>query len=60
MCGVPVIIQQKFDPVQFCANLEKYKITIAITVPPILLHLARHPGEYLSIILGPVAHHISC
>ncbi|KAF8340904.1 AMP binding protein [Amanita rubescens] len=42
MCGTPVIIQQLFEPAQFCANVEKYKVTIALTVPPVLLHLARH------------------
>ncbi|KAF8345975.1 AMP binding protein [Amanita rubescens] len=43
MCGTPVVIQQRFDPVQFCANVEKYKIAIALVVPPVLVLLSRHP-----------------
>jgi 4-coumarate--CoA ligase len=35
----------RFDPVQFCANIERYKINIALVVPPVLVVLARHPGE---------------
>ncbi|PFH52098.1 hypothetical protein AMATHDRAFT_74397 [Amanita thiersii Skay4041] len=42
--GVPVVIQARFDPVQFCANIEKYGITIALIVPPVLVVLARHPA----------------
>lgn len=40
----------RFDPVQFCANIEKYKITIALIVPPVLVVLARHPGKYVFIL----------
>ncbi|KAL0581335.1 hypothetical protein V5O48_000711 [Marasmius crinis-equi] len=40
--GVPTVIQQRFEPVEFCANIEKYKITIALVVPPVLVLLARH------------------
>jgi len=42
--GAPVIIMPRFDPVQFCAHIQKYKVTIAMIVPPILVLLARHPG----------------
>ena len=52
LCGFPVVIQQRFDPVQFCANVEKYKITIAYTVPPVLLHLAWHPGKTSNVVSG--------
>ncbi|KAJ3496824.1 hypothetical protein NLJ89_g10432 [Agrocybe chaxingu] len=43
-CGAPVVIMARFDPVQFCANLDRYKITVALVVPPILVVLARHPA----------------
>ncbi|KAK7044885.1 4-coumarate--CoA ligase-like 7 [Favolaschia claudopus] len=42
--GVPVVIQTRFDPVQFCANIEKYRIGFAYIVPPVLVVLARHPA----------------
>ncbi|KAF8622704.1 hypothetical protein AX15_006795 [Amanita polypyramis BW_CC] len=42
-CGTPVIIQPRFDPIQFCANVERYRITICLAVPPVLVVLARHP-----------------
>ncbi|KAG7091030.1 hypothetical protein E1B28_010091 [Marasmius oreades] len=45
--GVATVIQQRFEPVQFCANVEKYKITLALVVPPVLVLLARHEGECL-------------
>ncbi|KIL68813.1 hypothetical protein M378DRAFT_70443 [Amanita muscaria Koide BX008] len=43
-CGVPMVVQPRFDPVQFCANIERYKITISLIVPPVLVVLARHPA----------------
>ncbi|KAJ7185871.1 AMP binding protein [Mycena filopes] len=42
--GPPVIIQPRFEPVEFCANIEKYKVTLSLIVPPILVVLARHPA----------------
>ncbi|KAJ7690754.1 AMP binding protein [Mycena rosella] len=42
--GCPVVIQPRFDPVQFCAVIEKYKATISLVVPPVLVVLARHPA----------------
>ncbi|KAJ7108782.1 AMP binding protein [Mycena epipterygia] len=42
--GLPVIIQQRFEPVEFCANIAKYKATYSLIVPPILVVLARHPA----------------
>jgi len=44
LCGVPCIIMPRFDPVQFCANIQKYKITVSLIVPPVLVLMARHPG----------------
>ncbi|KAF5322581.1 hypothetical protein D9619_001914 [Psilocybe cf. subviscida] len=43
-CDVPVYIMARFDPVQFCANIQKYKITYALIVPPVLVAMARHPA----------------
>ncbi|KAJ6487695.1 AMP binding protein [Mycena sanguinolenta] len=42
--GVAVVIQTRFEPVQFCANIERYKIGFAFIVPPVLVVLARHPA----------------
>ncbi|KAJ7109643.1 AMP binding protein [Mycena crocata] len=42
--GVPVIIQPRFEPVAFCANIEKYRATLSLIVPPVLVVLARHPA----------------
>ncbi|KAJ7697607.1 AMP binding protein [Mycena rosella] len=39
----PVVVQTRFEPVQFCANIAKYKIVFGFIVPPILVVLARHP-----------------
>ncbi|KAF9457491.1 AMP binding protein [Collybia nuda] len=43
-CGSAVIIQSRFDPEQFCASIERYKVTVALIVPPVLVVLARHPA----------------
>jgi acyl-CoA synthetase (AMP-forming)/AMP-acid ligase II len=42
--GIPVVIMPRFEPVAYCAHIEKYKITVALVVPPILLAMARHPA----------------
>ncbi|KAJ7443825.1 AMP binding protein [Mycena latifolia] len=42
--GLPVVIQPRFEPVGFCANIEKYKISFSLIVPPVLVVLARHPA----------------
>lgn len=42
--GVPVVVQNRFDAIKFCQNIQTYKITVAMVVPPILVVLARHPG----------------
>lgn len=44
-CGASVVIQTRFEPVQFCANIERYRISMALIVPPVLVVLARHPGK---------------
>ncbi|KAJ7149791.1 AMP binding protein [Mycena crocata] len=40
----PAVIQARFEPVQFCANIQKYKVVFAFIVPPVLVVLARHPA----------------
>ncbi|KAF9038747.1 hypothetical protein BJ165DRAFT_1553573 [Panaeolus papilionaceus] len=47
--GLPVAIMTRFDPLQFC---EKYKITISLIVPPVMVVLARHPGTFISFHVG--------
>ncbi|KAJ6497728.1 AMP binding protein [Mycena sanguinolenta] len=42
--GCPVVIQTKFDPAKFCAAIQKYRVTISLIVPPVLVVLARHPA----------------
>ncbi|KAJ7106027.1 AMP binding protein [Mycena crocata] len=42
--GCPVVVQSRFDPVQFCAVIQKYRVTTALVVPPVLVVLARHPA----------------
>ncbi|KAJ6593544.1 AMP binding protein [Mycena capillaripes] len=42
--GCPVVISARFDPGDFCAAIEKYRITFALVVPPVLVVLARHPA----------------
>lgn len=43
--GVPVAIMSHFDPENFCAYVQRYKATISLVVPPVLVVLARHPGK---------------
>ncbi|KAJ7721954.1 AMP binding protein [Mycena maculata] len=42
--GWPVVIQSRFEPVEFCANIQRYKAVFAYVVPPVLVILARHPA----------------
>ncbi|KAI0301559.1 AMP binding protein [Multifurca ochricompacta] len=44
LCGFPVVILPKFDPEQFCRSIERYKVTAAFVVPPIILALVHHPA----------------
>ncbi|KAJ6557887.1 AMP binding protein [Mycena capillaripes] len=42
--GWSVVIQSQFEPVQFCAAIERFKVSFAFLVPPILVVLTRHPA----------------
>ncbi|KAJ7185860.1 AMP binding protein [Mycena filopes] len=42
--GWTVLIQPQFEPVQFCATIEKFRVSFAFIVPPVLIVLARHPA----------------
>ncbi|KAG7448155.1 AMP binding protein [Guyanagaster necrorhizus] len=41
--GHTSFIQQRFDPLHFCEDIQKYKIQIVMLVPPIAVFLSRHP-----------------
>ncbi|KAH7417408.1 hypothetical protein BKA64DRAFT_615186 [Cadophora sp. MPI-SDFR-AT-0126] len=41
--GVPMHIMQRFDLEQFLSSVQKFKVTIAYVVPPVVLLLAKHP-----------------
>ncbi len=43
MLGMPVVILPKFDMRVFCENIEKYRATITLLVPPIILLLSNSP-----------------
>ncbi|KIJ36336.1 hypothetical protein M422DRAFT_34299 [Sphaerobolus stellatus SS14] len=42
--GAPQVVMSQFNPEDFCAYVQKYKITCALIVPPILIVLANHPA----------------
>lgn len=42
--GATVVTMPKFDPVPFLETLQKYKVTYAPLVPPLINFLARHPA----------------
>ncbi|KAJ7616223.1 AMP binding protein [Mycena polygramma] len=42
--GWPLIIQTQFEPFQFCAVIERFKVSMAFIVPPVLVVLGRHPA----------------
>ena len=44
MLGMPVVIMPQFEPEAFCRNIEKYKVTISLIVPPVCLAIIHHPG----------------
>ena len=46
--GISTIILPKFNPEDFCAAIERYKVTTAFIVPPIVLALVHHPGMLAS------------
>ena len=41
--GATNVSMPRFDPVAFLETLQKFKITFAPLVPPIIAFLARHP-----------------
>ncbi|KKY26440.1 hypothetical protein UCRPC4_g01459 [Phaeomoniella chlamydospora] len=41
--GFTSVVMPKFDLNQFCATIQKHKITFSMIVPPIVLALAKHP-----------------
>lgn len=44
LLGTPSIVMAGFDPDRFCAAIERYRVTLSLVVPPILVVFARHPG----------------
>ncbi|KAF7326086.1 4-coumarate--CoA ligase-like 7 [Mycena kentingensis (nom. inval.)] len=40
--GLPVVIQSRFEPTEYCANIARYGVSISLIVPPVLVVLARH------------------
>jgi len=48
--GTPSIVMAGFDPDKFCAAIAKYRVTVSLVVPPILVVFARHPGRSASIL----------
>jgi hypothetical protein len=41
--GVTIVSLPKFDPVMFLEALQRFKVSYAPLVPPIINFLARHP-----------------
>ncbi|SJL00806.1 related to 4-coumarate-CoA ligase [Armillaria ostoyae] len=41
--GLTIVIQKRFDPIGFCSDIQKYKVTTVTVVPPVLVFLSRHP-----------------
>lgn len=44
MSGMPIVVIPRFDLEVFCAAVQKYKATLALVVPPMVLALAKHPA----------------
>ena len=42
-CGAKTVTMSKFEPELFLSSLEKYKVSLAYLVPPLVLFLAKHP-----------------
>lgn len=55
--GFPIIICPRFEPVSCFSYIEKYKITLMLAVPPILIIMARHPGKQASLLLESHSQH---
>lgn len=43
-CGLPVYIMPKFDFIKMLENVQRFRITELVLVPPILVRLAKHPA----------------
>eukprot|EP00741_Cyanophora_paradoxa_P016020 tig00000042_g15466.t1 len=41
--GCTIVTLPKFEPAEFLGTLEKYQVTMAFLVPPLILFLAKHP-----------------
>ena len=41
--GATVVTLPKFDPPEFLATMQEYKVTVGMLVPPICIFLAKHP-----------------
>ena len=41
--GAKVVTLPKFDPALFLSTIQKYNVTVANLVPPLILFLAKHP-----------------
>lgn len=44
MCGTRIVVVPRFDIEVFCAAVQRFRVSMSIVVPPILLALARHPA----------------
>ncbi|KAI0687441.1 AMP binding protein [Cytidiella melzeri] len=42
--GMSVVLMSKFDIVDLCKNIEKYKVTQCLVVPPMCLVMLHHPA----------------
>ncbi|KAJ3772762.1 AMP binding protein [Lentinula raphanica] len=42
-CGTTTVIMPRFDLIEFCVAVERYRITAVLVVPPVVLAIARHP-----------------
>ncbi|KAJ4487169.1 AMP binding protein [Lentinula edodes] len=43
-CGTTTVIMARFDLIDFCVAVERYRITAVLVVPPVMLAIARHPA----------------
>ena len=62
MVGSPVVIMPQFELEALCRNIEKYKVTVLMIVPPVCLAMVHHPGmgrtlasDFLDLFLFPSA-----
>ena len=55
--GNPVVVMGGFDPMRFCEAVERYRATVVLVVPPMLVVLARHEGKRLGGLVDVVRTH---